>query len=179
MGATLLAYQQARWHPCAGLVLIGYSGRGLPEVLDPEELAVAGDADKIRASIVALSRARFGRPLPAGGTSTSEMLVGPTPPDEATTAIEASGSALLAMCGLTSIIPGSHTAELTAVDVPVLLAVAENDIVGPPHEVPGYFPASPDVTLHVVRQAFHNSNIAPTRQALWDRIAAWTRTLPA
>jgi pimeloyl-ACP methyl ester carboxylesterase len=142
--------------------------------LTPAEQAVAGSADQIRESLVELAKARFGTPLVDSTSSTLEMLVGPGVSAEVERAIEASAAPLLAICGLNALIPGSDEPVLRAIDTPVLLVVAENDIVGPPHEAPTYFPGCPDVTLHVVAAAFHNSNIAPARTTMWDRIGSWT-----
>jgi len=177
MGAMLAVYQQAQRRPYAGLVLLGHSGRGLPEVLTPDELAVADDAEAIRASIVELSKTRFGDPLPIGTTDASEFLVGPDAPTDAVTAIGAARSHLLACCGLTSMIPGSHNAELAAIDVPVFLGLGEHDIAGPTHDAPKWLTASPDVTLYVQGGAHHNHNIAPTRAQLWDRVVLWAATV--
>jgi pimeloyl-ACP methyl ester carboxylesterase len=73
---------------------------------------------------------------------------------------------------------GSPAARRASIEVPVLLAVGEHDIVGPPAELPGYFPASTDVQVEVVPGAYHNTNVAPSRQLLWDRIARWARAVP-
>jgi pimeloyl-ACP methyl ester carboxylesterase len=177
MGAMLVAYQQARHRPFGGLVLVGHSGRGLPEVLVPDELAVAGDGDAIRSRIVELARARFSGPLPVGTTAASEYLVGPDLPEAAALAIGEAKAALLAVCGLTSMIPGGHDAVLAAIDVPVLLGLAEHDIAGPPHEAPRWLTGTTDLTLHVLAGAHHNSNVAARRQEQWRRIAAWCRSL--
>jgi alpha-beta hydrolase superfamily lysophospholipase len=177
MGGMFVALQQGRHRTYDAVALLGYSGRGLPEVLLPDELAVAGDPDRIRSSIVALARARFGEPFPRGGTSDSEMLVGPGFPDGARAAIAVAASALLPTGGLFSMLPGSHAAELAAIDVPVFLGQAEHDITGPPDETPRWLTGSPAVTLHVLPGAFHNANVAANRTALWDRVAAWARGL--
>jgi pimeloyl-ACP methyl ester carboxylesterase len=173
MGSMLVAYQQAQHRPYQGLVLAGFSGRGLPEVLTPAEQEIAGSADRIRSSVVELARTRFGTPLVESTSSTLEMLVGPNVSAGVERAIQGSAGPLLAVCGLNALLPGSDEQVLTAVDVPVLLIVAEHDIVGPPHEAPRYFPGSPDLTLHVVSAAFHNSNIAPARTTMWERIGSW------
>ncbi|WP_277872743.1 alpha/beta fold hydrolase [Frankia sp. CcI49] len=177
MGAMLVAYQQARHRPYQGLVLVGYSGRGLPEVLRREELAVAHDPAGARDAIVQLARSRFGRPLVSGGPAHSEMLVGPHASPGALGALGAAAGPLLALCGLTSMLPGSHADELASIDVPVLAGVGDHDIVGPPHEIPGHFPGSRDVTVFVLQDAYHNSNIAPNRHLLWDRIRDWTEMI--
>lgn len=46
-------------------------------------------------------------------------------------------------------------------------------------EAPSYLSGTTDVTLHVVRGGFHNSNVADRRVELWDRLALWARTVPA
>lgn len=173
MGAMLVAYQQARHRVYDAVVLLGHSGRGLPEVLTPEELAFAGDPDGARAHIVELAKARFGNPLPIGTTDASEFLVGPDVPRDAIEAIGTTRSHLLACPGLTSMIPGSHDAELAAIEVPVLIALGEFDIAGEPSEAPKWLTGSKDVTLYVQPGAFHNANIAPNRTDLWNRIVDW------
>jgi pimeloyl-ACP methyl ester carboxylesterase len=179
MGAKLVAYQQAQDRPYDGLVLLGHSGRGLPEVLVPAETAVLGDGAKIRAGIVELARARFGQPLPVGETTVSEFLVGPDLPAASAHAIGEARGALLVCCGLTSMIPGSHDHVLAAIDVPVLGSVGEHDITGPPHDVPRWLTGSRDVTLHVLEGAHHNANVSPRRTELWDRVVTWVRTVPS
>jgi pimeloyl-ACP methyl ester carboxylesterase len=175
MGAMITCYQQARARPYRGLVLIGFSGRGLPEVLTPPEREIAGDAARAREALVALARDRFGSPLVAAASSTPDMLVGPAASADARTALDRCATQLLAVCGLNALIPGSDAEVLDAVDVPVLLALAQHDIVGPPDEAARYMAGSADVTTHVLPDAFHNSNVAPTRTELWDRIAGWLR----
>lgn len=172
MGAMLAVHAQVRHRLFEGLALLGHSGRGLPEVLTPDELAGA-------APVVELARTRFGHPLPQGETAASELLVGPALPTDAATALDAARAPMLVLCGLTSMLPGGHAAELAAIDVPVFLGIAEHDIAGPPHEAPSYLTGTTDVTLHVLPGAFHNSNVAPRRRELWDRLALWARTVPA
>jgi len=178
MGAMLALYQQARHRLYDRLVLLGHSGRGLPEVLTAEELSIAGDTDEIRKRIVELTRVRFeGNPLPVGTTAASEFLLGPNVPPATVAAIGETRSALLSVCGLNSMIPGSHDPELASVDVPVMLGVAEFDITGPPHDTPRWLTGTRDVTLYVQPGAFHNANVAASRVELWDRIITWTRTV--
>lgn len=173
MGAMLVAFQQNRSRFYAGLVLIGYSGRGLPEVLEPHELAISDDGDRVRASSMEFARRRFRVPLPIAGHGASPKLAGPDLPADAAAALAEASAPLLAVCGLTTLFPGAHARGLASIDVPVLVAAAEHDIVGPPEELPGYLPASPDVALQIVPDAYHDSNVAPTRHLLWDRIARW------
>jgi alpha-beta hydrolase superfamily lysophospholipase len=178
MGAMLAAYQQARHRPFDGLVLLGHSGRGLPEVLVPDETALVGDAAGIRAAIVRLAQARFAGALPVGETAVSEYLVGPDLSAPAAAAIVQARGALLVCCGLTAMLSGSQDEVLAAIEVPVFNGVGEHDITGAPHELPRWFTGSADVTVFVLAGAFHNSNVATRRHELWDRIITWVRTVP-
>jgi alpha-beta hydrolase superfamily lysophospholipase len=167
-GALLTVVQQARHRTYDALGLFGF-GRGGHEQfsLTIEEREQAG-------GIVALTRQRFDNSLPGGSTSTSPFLLGGMDvPPEALAALGAVKSRLLAVVGLVSMIPGSVDAEMAAVDVPVFLGVGDHDIVGDPHAVPASFPACNDFTLFVVPGTGHNHNVAPAREALWERFARW------
>jgi pimeloyl-ACP methyl ester carboxylesterase len=173
MGGMLVAAQQAAAKPYDGLVLLGHSGYGLPQVLGPEELAYAGRPEDLRSAIEALARSRFGRPLTGSATSVSEWLTGDGVPEEVISAMSVSAAPLLTMPGLMSMIPGSLEPEMAGITVPVLVAVGEHDIVGPTDRLADDLPAAQPVTVAVIPGAAHNSNVAPTRQLLWDRLADW------
>ena len=176
-GALLTVYAQAG-RPCFdGLALLGFAGGGLPGVLTAEELALAGDPARARREVVALARARFGRPLPVGTTGPSEMLLGVPVPEAARLGIARTGGALLTVVGLTSMIPGASAPELGALDVPLFLGVGDRDITGDPYRIPAQFPSARDVTLFVLGDSGHNHNVAPTRHRLWDRLHRWALSL--
>lgn len=168
-GALLTVVQQARHRTYDALGLFGF-GRGGHEqfALTPEEREQAG-------GIVELTRARFGDPLPGGGSTTTSpfLLGGMDVPPEALDALGAVKTRLLGVVGLTSMIPGSVDAEMAAVDVPVFLGLGEHDIVGDPHAIPAYFTQCEDFTLFVVPGTGHNHNVAPMREALWNRFTSW------
>jgi len=176
-GALLTVYTQAGWRPFEALGLLGFAGGGLPHVLTPEELDLAGDPERARREVVALAQTRFGRPLPVGTTGPSEMLLGVPVPEAARAGITRTGGALLAVVGLTSMIPGASAPELAAVDVPVFLGVGDRDITGEARRIPGQFPSAGDITLYVLEESGHNHNVAPTRQVLWERLYRWARSL--
>ncbi len=178
-GALLTVYAQVSGRCFDALGLLGFAGGGLPAALTPDELAVAGDATRARRDVVALARSRFRRPLPVGRTGASQMLLGVEVPDAARDGIAASGGALLAVVGLTSMIPGASDPELAAIDVPIFLGVGELDITGRASAIPGQFPGARDITLYVLATSGHNHNVAPTRHLLWDRLARWAVSLPA
>lgn len=172
-GAYLTVVQQARHRTYDGLALLGFAGGGLDSHLTDEERRYSGDPDGLALAIADLVKARFGRPLPGGGTSTSTFLIRGEVPAEALAAIGSASSCLLALVGLTTMVPGSSARELAAIDVPVFLGVGELDITGDPHAIPGQLPNCGDVTLFVVPGSGHNHNVEANRALLWDRLARW------
>jgi hypothetical protein len=62
-----------------------------------------------------------------------------------------------------------------AVDVPVFQGWGERDNTPDPHRDGAYFTSCPDYTLFVLPGSGHCHNLATTRQAMWDRLTAWTR----
>jgi alpha-beta hydrolase superfamily lysophospholipase len=172
-GALLTVVQQARHRSHDALGLFGF-GRGGHEqfALTPEEREQAG-------GIVALTRQRFGDPLPGGGSTTTSpfLLGGMEVPREALAALGAVKTRLLGVVGLTSMIPGSVDTEMAAVDVPVFLALGERDIAGDAHGIPACFSGCGDFTLFVLPGAGHNHNVAPDRELLWDRFLVWARSI--
>jgi len=177
LGALLTVYAQAARRCFDAVALLGFAGGGLPSVLTPEELAIADRPVPAREEIVALAQARFGRPLPRGTTGPSDMLLGVPVEDAARAGITAVGGALLAVAGLTSMIPGMSAPELAAVDVPVFLGVGDHDITGDAHRIPAQLPGAGDVTLYVLERSGHNHNVAPSRHLLWDRLWRWAAAL--
>ena len=55
----------------------------------------------------------------------------------------------------------------------MFLGVGTGDITGDPFRIPASFAACRDLTLFVLEGSGHNHNVAPTREVLWDRLAAW------
>ena len=179
-GAKITCVQQAASRSFDALCLLGFGAAGLPQALSIEELRYANDPDAFAREIVRLARERWaGDPLPPGTTATSPMLLaGMAVPEPVLAAAAATSSSLLALVGLSSMMPGSIDRQLAAIDVPVFVGVGSNDIGGPPRQIPSAFAGSSDVTLYVLGNAGHNHNVAPNRCDLWDRVIAWARQLP-
>jgi hypothetical protein len=178
-GAKLTIHQQAAHRSHVALVLLGFGGAGMRDRLTPEELALADDPDGVEERLAELTEQRFGEPLPMPRRGSSNLLVGAPMPTAVHAGLVAARTNMLAMVGLSSMIPGSIRPHAAAVDVPVFVGVGDRDIAGPPHVIPALFSASRDVALHVLGDSGHNHNVAPGRLALWDRAAAWVRTVTA
>jgi pimeloyl-ACP methyl ester carboxylesterase len=179
-GAIVTVHLQARHRPYDGLMLLGFGGKGWREQLTEAELAVADDPGAIRAGIVELARQRFGEPLPMPMRGSSDLLVASPMEPAAHAALVDARTNMLAVLGLSSMIPGSLRPDIDAIDVPVFVGVGERDIAGPPRQIPAAFTACDDITLFVLAGAGHNHNVHRDREVLWDRALAWMRTaLPA
>ncbi|MFA5885982.1 MAG: hypothetical protein WDA60_19180 [Acidimicrobiia bacterium] len=178
-GALLTVYEQARHRPFAALALLGFAGRGLVDFLTDDERAVGDDPAAARAALPGLVQARFAGARPDFPRSTTSIFSGGPEPEAVKEAVRGTRVPLLALLGLTSMIPGASAPELTAIDVPVFLGVGDGDITGDPRRIPGHFPNASDITLFVLAGAGHAHNIAARRAELWDRLADWADALAA
>ena len=88
------------------------------------------------------------------------------------------GSATTPPCALTMMTEGAVSAEAAAIDVPVLVACGERDVVPDPWAEPSAYRSSADVSVAVIPRMAHMHNFASTRERLWDRIAAFAETVP-
>jgi alpha-beta hydrolase superfamily lysophospholipase len=80
------------------------------------------------------------------------------------------GSATVPACAVTMMTPGAVAAEAAAIDVPVLVACGERDVVADPAAERAAYPASPEARVVVVPGMAHMHNFARTRQVLWGAI---------
>jgi len=175
-GALLVAFQQAHHHSYDVVALLGFSASGLPEVLNEVELRCAGRPERLSEDVKNLTRARFGDPLPEWSSSTSalEPDAVAAPVDKA---LAAASSRLLALVGMTAIVPGSVQPELDALRVPIFAALGEHDLGGTLDVLPAQLPACGDLTLFLLEGAGHNHNAAVNRRLLWDRVARWATSV--
>ncbi|RBY84328.1 hypothetical protein DQ240_14475 [Blastococcus sp. TF02A-26] len=175
-GAGLLVHQQARHGGCDAVALLGYGGRGMPEVLDPAAAAYADDPDGLRAALPGLVRDRFGTPLPDldrrhGRDHTAD--------DGVKGALARASAPLLGLVGLASMVPGSARDEIAALDVPVLLAHGDRDIGAPLAEVAPEFAHTGDLTLYRLADSGHHSVVSPNHSLLLERLVAWAGSVLA
>lgn len=175
MGAMITVQQQARHHSYDAIALLGFGGAGLPEHLNDDEHGYVGDHDELELALPALVAARFG-----GALVPSSREVRERPADALLTPGDLLGPAtgvLLTLGGLTSMIPGTSDREMAAIDVPVLVAVGERDIVREVERLPQLFAATPELTEFVLPGSGHNHVIATERMLLFDELGRWVTAL--
>jgi len=179
MGAMLTVMQQARHASHAALVVLGFSSRGLAAALSPEELRYADDPAGARANLVRLAQLRGGDPYPEVPRSAQgrELFAGDTADRRGVDALQRARDRLLLTAGEFSMIPGSCVPECAAIEVPVLLALGDRDMAGPPEAIPASYPRSPGVTLLVLPGTGHAHFLFPARAQLFERVASWCRAV--
>lgn len=89
------------------------------------------------------------------------------------------GSLTIPHCAVTMMLPGAFSADAARVAVPVLVVNGERDTCPAPHAEAAAYPASRDVTIFIVPQMAHMHNFASTREVLWRRLDAWSKTIAA
>jgi len=175
-GALLVAFQQAHHHSYDVVALFGFSASGLPDVLNEDELRYAGHPERFSEDVKNLTRARFGEPLPELSSSTGEFGSN-APAAQVDEALAAASSRLLALVGMTAIVPGSVQPELDKLRIPIFAALGEHDLGGTLDVLPGQLPACGDLTLFLLEGAGHNHNVAVNRRLLWARVARWATSV--
>jgi len=172
-GALLVACQQARHRSYDALALLGFSASGLPEVLSEAERRFVNKPEELAEVVASLSRARFGDPLPQWSNSSAGELEPSSAAAEVDVALADASSRLLALVGMTAIVPGSVQPELNELRLPIFVALGEHDLAGTLDVLPGQLPACADLTLFLLEGAGHNHNVAANRQILWKRVMRW------
>jgi pimeloyl-ACP methyl ester carboxylesterase len=176
MGAMMTVLQQAAHRQHAGIALLGFSTRGLPEYLIPaaRELALS-DPTAVRACMVELARKTFFEPYPVikPSAESSNFFAGAKADPRAASIIRPAATHLLPVPAFMSMLPGNVAPEAAQIDVPVFLGLGELDIAGPANEIPPAFSASPDVSLHIWPATGHSHFLFPARGELFEQVAEW------
>lgn len=164
MGGLLTVLTQAEHRCHEALCLLGWSGRGLPDLLDSPELAYADRPDDLRDAIAGLADDRFGTARDVRPFMAADVLAEAHAP-------------LLTLSGLTAMIPGSATREAATIDVPVMIGRGEHDLGGPLSETVAGFTSSPTVHSVEVPAMGHNHNGSSQRQVMWQAMVDWADRL--
>jgi pimeloyl-ACP methyl ester carboxylesterase len=85
-------------------------------------------------------------------------------------------AAALPAAAVTAQNPGVVADEAARIDVPVLVAVGERDVVPDPSGEPAAYSSSPDVTVVEISHMAHMHNFASSREPLWRRLHEWAET---
>ncbi len=170
MGAMLLILQQVARRDFAALMLFGFGASGLPSVLTEEERAMLERPDRGLSELPRLARERFqGEAYPpiarSEGRSRSSL------------ALRAVQDRVLAVAATHSMMPGNIKEEIARIDVPVLLAVGDKDMVGPPLLLPASYDACSDIALIIVEQCGHHQFVAKSAPRLLARAADWANSV--
>jgi pimeloyl-ACP methyl ester carboxylesterase len=177
MGGLLTTIQQATWPIHQALILLGFSNRGLVNYLPDPAKALIGDPDKIKQEIGEVARRIYPTAYPemVPSAESSALFHGDKADRAGSEALKTARDNLLVVSGLQSMIPGSVTDELARIDIPVFLGLGDNDIAGPPQDIPASLPNSCDITLLVLPDTGHCQFIFASRHQLFERLASWSR----
>lgn len=181
MGAMVTTVQQALAQQHAGIALLGFSTRGLPDYVSAEARELATDPSALRTEVVRLARQMFVSDYPSiRATRESKVVYGGSNAEPAgMLALRATIEKLLPVPAYQSMLPGNIAAEAAQISVPVFLGLGENDMTGSPHAIPAAFPGSPDVSLLILPATGHNHFVFASRHQLFQRMATWARTVTA
>jgi pimeloyl-ACP methyl ester carboxylesterase len=177
MGAMMTVLQQHAAHQHAGIALLGFSTRGLPEYA-PAAFKDLEDPLQARPQLVEVARQMFGKPYPvirSSGGNNAELYGSARAEPDGVAALKAATDCLLPVPATLSMCPGNIAPEAAAIEVPVFLGLGERDMAGPPHRIPAAFSGSRDVTLHIAAETGHSHFLFPSRSLLFDRLAHWAR----
>lgn len=174
LGGMLAVMQQARFRSYDALVLFGFGPVGMPEVLSEEAKAMAHDPPAIHQNLVRLARTFHAEPYPeVKPNGRGREIFGGGADPRAMNALRAVRDRLLATLSMFVIIPGSCAPEAAQIDVPLLLAVGDRDMCGPPHQLPASFPGSADITLLCLPNTGHSHFVFSSTSELFPRLALW------
>ncbi len=175
MGAMLTGVQQAHHASYQALMLFGFGTKGLVAALSDEEKRHAGDPAGTLENLVRLARLRSVDPYPEVPRTQQgrELFAGATADRRGVEALNRVRAGLLLTAGLYSMIPGSVVPDCARIKVPLLLALGDRDMAGPPHEVPASYPGSGDITLLVLPSTGHAHFLFDSRHQLFERAASW------
>lgn len=176
MGSMLTVEQQALSRPHEALLLFSFSTAGTPRFIGPSLVAYADQPERLRQEMPALLEREMGGPYPPRANGATEDRVASfgvgTAPPEAEAALQAAATNLLAVGGLTSMVPGGYAPAAEKIDVPVLMIFGDHDLHDDRHTA-AELPLVRDLETWQLDDAWHCHFVANTRERLWERVALW------
>ncbi|MGK2317974.1 alpha/beta hydrolase [Gordonia rhizosphera] len=85
------------------------------------------------------------------------------------------GSATTPTYAVAMMSPAFLTPDAARIEVPVLVAGGERDVMPDARREPTAFINSSDVSVFIAPRMAHMHNFAPTRRLLWQRVAEWSQ----
>jgi alpha-beta hydrolase superfamily lysophospholipase len=172
MGGCLLTVQQANHQTFDAVALLGWSGvfTNFPSPGgERTTFAMPSRGTDVRALDVDLA---------ASGPNADHFRYCFHWPDANAVLVDADLASYEPFAGaVTMMTAGAVTPEAGAIDVPVLVACGERDVVPDPWAEPTAYRSSRDVSVFVVERMAHMHNFARTREVLWRRLDALVRAL--
>lgn len=164
MGGMLTILQQAEHRSYDGVMVMGYTAEGVHFTMKGQKVRAADfipaeSPDYTRNDRAPLHEGFHWPDVPAAVIAADDAMATETP----------------AAIGLDSIRTQIVKAEAARIEAPIYICLGERDVSPDPHAEPAYYPASPDITLHILPRSGHCHSFASTRREMWDRIDHWSR----
>ena len=166
MGGSQSLAQQAEFETYERLIILGYSAIGV-HIPTPDGLIPGDDIPKRTDDYPfethdQMAYAFHWEDVPADVRRIDNAIGVPVPQLISSTAIKL----------------GIASDDASKVRVPIYICLGERDVSPRPHDEPGYYRSSNDVTLHILPRSGHCQSFASTRMQMIDRIDGWLRSLP-
>jgi len=181
MGGCLTVSQQGRYHDYDGIGVLGFSAvhthppvpPGATPWVHPWRLRDGGDAAILNAARVAAAQRNLESTDFAAATDWLFYF-----DDVDLETVRVTGAPWISVTYPMGVIatvltPGVVAAEAAAVDVPVLVAMGERDVIADPRGEACAYRSASSIDLYVCPQMAHMHNFASTRELLWQRIETW------
>lgn len=189
MGGSLAIAQQGRYHCYDGLGVLGYSAvhshppvpPGEPPVVRPWRLRDV-PADVPSAVLNAAQVAAAERTAAQSGiaSTANEWLCHYDDVDLSEVRHGPWTASTFPLGVLASVLtPGVVAPEAAAVDVPVLVAMGERDIIADPKGEPRAYLSATSVSVFICPRMGHMHNFAGTRRLFWQHIDGWASCVVA
>lgn len=178
MGGMTTTLIQARHNIYKAIALFGSSAGGLDWGLSDEEKLYINKPDELERDLEKLTIGKFGRAfteIPAGPSGKSITFGGET--QALTQALRKAACELFGAGGMMSMVRGSFSQEVLAINVPIFFAFGDHDIGIPPSEAPKAYVNAPETELLILPETGHNHFAFKSISLLSERFHDWLSKL--